>query len=696
MSRAAKLSGLPIVRTQDAALNRWLEAVAEHLETRQGGRGDPLERGATLRDLEGMGRDVLTSVEASVEDIRRELRQFNRAVSPDRIAQSITSLQLFKDLNAKIDLIRLQDVIPRDAELEIAKARELVGALRGEMLSRLENLGASGGFLYKSELVTATQKALAQVDQIYITKADSQGSLAAAITTVESQFDNKLLGYTTNAFIQSNYLTKTDTNAAIAASSQTLTTSFNNTLANYTTTATLTANYITKSDANTAIASSTNGLRTEIADPTTGYAKTATLTTNYYTKTDTDAIISSTTTNLQATSGNRIFRQTTAPTSTGSYTLKLNDVWYDTTLDAQSRPKNKPYLWNGSAWVVATDSEVTQALLDSATASSRITTVETSKIGYCTIGGQASDQVDRASCQSAGGVWNVGIPMASAVKQVSISDGATSLALEQRFTAQKTLNGTLSGQYTVKIDSGNRISGFGLASTAVNGVPTSAFIISADKFAIADPSVATSLTTAPAASLVPFIVSGGQTYIKSAVIQDGTITDAKIGSAAITSAKIADAAILSAKIADAAITSAKIGTAAITSAKIGAAEVGTLKIAGEAVTVPRTVSTDQYFDSGSGSDLLTLSYAFFMGTSGKVIAFWQGQAYSVRDAFFRMYLDGVEIGNCRIGGAFDDSPLIIGAGEVTSTISVITIRFQTDSGGRGLGFQRLVLLGAQR
>lgn len=50
----------------------------------------------------------------------------------------------------------------------------------------------------------------------------------------------------------------------------------------------------------------------------------------------------------------------------------------------------------------------------------------------------------------------------------------------------ETLNG-LQSQYTVKIDNNGYVSGFGLASDASNGVPTSEFLVVADRFAIAQP-----------------------------------------------------------------------------------------------------------------------------------------------------------------------------------------------------------------
>ena len=74
------------------------------------------------------------------------------------------------------------------------------------------------------------------------------------------------------------------------------------------------------------------------------------------------------------------------------------------------------------------------------------------------------------------------------------------------------------------------------------------------------------------------------TYMKSAFIYDGVITNAKIGAAAISTAKIADAAISTAKINDAAITEAKIADANITAAKIADASIVEAKIADAAIT----------------------------------------------------------------------------------------------------------------
>lgn len=114
-----------------------------------------------------------------------------------------------------------------------------------------------------------------------------------------------------------------------------------------------------------------------------------------------------------------------------------------------------------------------------------------------------------------------------------VGGNTASLQVQARVT-----NG-LSGQYTVKIDNNGHVSGFGLASTTVNGTPRSAFIVRADRFAIAGPNDTTDPLGTLAPTNVPFVVLttptviNGVTYpagvwIKTAFIADATISSAKI------------------------------------------------------------------------------------------------------------------------------------------------------------------------
>jgi len=91
------------------------------------------------------------------------------------------------------------------------------------------------------------------------------------------------------------------------------------------------------------------------------------------------------------------------------------------------------------------------------------------------------------------------------------------------------------------------------------------------------------------------------TYIKSAQIFNGTITNAKIGTAAIDSVKIADASIVTAKIADLAVETAKIKDANITTAKINDLAVTTAKIGNAQITNAKIGNVIQSASYNAGS-----------------------------------------------------------------------------------------------
>ena len=81
----------------------------------------------------------------------------------------------------------------------------------------------------------------------------------------------------------------------------------------------------------------------------------------------------------------------------------------------------------------------------------------------------------------------------------------------------------INAKYTVKVDVNGYVSGYGLIATSNNGVPTSEFGVLADKFWVCSPGVT---------KVIPFVVSGGKTYMDIAMIKDLTVTSAKIASLA--------------------------------------------------------------------------------------------------------------------------------------------------------------------
>jgi hypothetical protein len=197
--------------------------------------------------------------------------------------------------------------------------------------------------------------------------------------------------------------------------------------------------------------------------------------------------------------------------------------------------------------VLTTDVSLVQAQVNDATTGlpatyARVVNVEDAKIGYCSIGGVPNDYTTKQTCVAAGGTWNVGLPLASAVKQVTVSSGGVTASLEQKFVAQATDNSNFYAQYTIKLDVGGKVSGFGLASTSTS----SEFAIRADRFYIAPPASGGGTAT----QIIPFVVQASATtiggvavsagvYMDTAFIKNGTISTAKIADLAVDNAKIA-------------------------------------------------------------------------------------------------------------------------------------------------------------
>lgn len=112
--------------------------------------------------------------------------------------------------------------------------------------------------------------------------------------------------------------------------------------------------------------------------------------------------------------------------------------------------------------------------------------------------------------------------LASSIETLKTSVGGNTLAIETNATAIQTVDGKVTANWTVRLQYEAatglyKYAGIGLGLENGPGGLQSQFIIDADRFAIGQ------------AGIVPFAIQGGQTFIKAAFIQDGTITNAKIG-----------------------------------------------------------------------------------------------------------------------------------------------------------------------
>ena len=122
-------------------------------------------------------------------------------------------------------------------------------------------------------------------------------------------------------------------------------------------------------------------------------------------------------------------------------------------------------------------------------------------------------------------VWVVGLPLATAVKKIGVTDANGGYAsMEQAFLTQKDLNNGFKALYTTKLDVNGLVGGFGLYN---NGNIVEAGF-DASRFWIGK-----SGPTGVIGGVYPFIVEGDTTYIKKAIIKNADIDTLKIAGNAV-------------------------------------------------------------------------------------------------------------------------------------------------------------------
>lgn len=103
-------------------------------------------------------------------------------------------------------------------------------------------------------------------------------------------------------------------------------------------------------------------------------------------------------------------------------------------------------------------------------------------------------------------------------------DGSPGRAsLQQEMTVLADYAEGLRAQYTLKVQAGGALAGYGIAAEEVNGKTSSAFIIMADKFAIVGPNYSGGLLQTPRAQDVVFGVDANGIYLQNNVYVKGNL-----------------------------------------------------------------------------------------------------------------------------------------------------------------------------
>lgn len=195
----AKLPGLPALKSTDPALQRWAQAVAEHLEVRAGARGNPAERGVTQRELLAAtkGLDYLRSEKSTTVNAGDVVLNLGGGmtvtVAIDAFAKSIFDSPLYKSLMKRLDDQSRFDDVPEQVRkillLDIAEE----AAKRGADIVRLDKKiqTSTQSLAYTVEEVTAAiQGVAAGVRETTYASASANLATAGKVTQVQARLDN--------------------------------------------------------------------------------------------------------------------------------------------------------------------------------------------------------------------------------------------------------------------------------------------------------------------------------------------------------------------------------------------------------------------------------------------------------------------------------------------------------------------------
>tara|TARA_B100002049_G_scaffold199910_1_gene158202 strand:- start:1071 stop:4094 length:3024 start_codon:yes stop_codon:yes gene_type:complete len=148
---------------------------------------------------------------------------------------------------------------------------------------------------------------------------------------------------------------------------------------------------------------------------------------------------------------------------------------------------------------------------------SAIQTSLSDKVNASTVSGMISDNNDVILSPTGA--------LATAVRQVTVSDGASTATIEEKFTAQRNELGQLSAQSTIKVEANGVIAGIGLSvgPAGAAGVTTSNLVFRADKIAFTN-------NAAGSNTIYPFVISGNVPYFNGVNLLNSSVGNDKIDS----------------------------------------------------------------------------------------------------------------------------------------------------------------------
>jgi hypothetical protein len=340
---------------------------------------------------------------------------------------------------------------------------------------------AEGVNTSQGSAITTLQNSVTTINGTLTNKADASAltALTTRVTAAEgvntsqgtsiTTLDNSLTALTTTVNTKADASALTDLTTRVTAaegvntSQGTSITTLNNNVS------TLTTTVNTKADASALTALTTRVTAAEGVNTSQG--SSITTLNNSLSITNTNVTAAQTAADNAATlagSKGKVLVQSTTPVAGDQLAQNL---WIDTTGGA-----NTPKRWNGSSWVAVTDKVAT----DAAAAAAAAQTTANTKADASAVTALTTRVTNAEGTLTA---------QAGQITTLTTTVGNNTAAINTEASTRATQTGELYAQYTVKVDVGGLISGYGLASTANNAAPTSAFGVQAGQFFVAPPTI---------------------------------------------------------------------------------------------------------------------------------------------------------------------------------------------------------------
>ena len=195
MTNRAKLPGLPRVATQDQALNRWITAVAERLEVREGSRGDPGERAVTVKELQTLTRNAVKVVGGELVASGALAGGTDPTADPNfvaRLEEAIRNTRLYQNLVKRLDDPSRFDDLATEVRQALANSIAQEALARGADIRRVETkIQQSDRSLAMAveELTAAIGTSAAGIREVKSAFATADRAQAAKVTQLEARLD---------------------------------------------------------------------------------------------------------------------------------------------------------------------------------------------------------------------------------------------------------------------------------------------------------------------------------------------------------------------------------------------------------------------------------------------------------------------------------------------------------------------------